>query len=148
MELHKVINLNTDSHKINLEHVLVESLTTRERVEFGLIDGGVFYLNMEELWTAFNVLASDEFDVLTSHINCREDAWKDAQDAYLLMVGNEECTPKALYEYGECMKNYGRYAALVASMYSHIVNMVGHDAWVNACRMYESITGIPREWLS
>ena len=147
MVQHKVINLN-DAKEINLNSVLVESLEKRETLTFELNDGGEYQLTQSELWTAFNVLASDEFDILTNYINRREDAWQEAHDAYNLMVKDECYDMQALYEYGGYMKDYGRYNALVDSMCGRIMELVGYDAWVNACKMYESLTGIPREWLS
>ena len=145
---HKVVNLNDENISINLNNVLVESLEKRDALTFELNDGGEYQLTQSELWTAFNVLSSDEFDILTDYINRREDAFQEASALYANMVKDGNFDANTLYDYGHAMKAYGRFGALADNLKGRLIELVGWSGWVDACRMYESLTKVPREWLS
>lgn len=119
---------------------------------FTLLDGSNVEIGAIELMHALILLLSDDFDELLELINNREKAHDDMSAYYsIVSVGvepNETCNGEAVYELVHAGKRYGRFDSMVRETKDNIINSYSWNRWVDACRLYEGIYRIPREWIS
>ena len=117
-----------------------------ETLMFDLVDGGTFEANKEDVFNAFCLMSSEDFLMLTTEINDREDANEKMHELYKRIAdGDKELN--TIYEYGRVCRLYARHDTTVRVVRDQIIEKVGWKSWVRSLRIYESMTGTPREWI-
>lgn len=119
---------------------------------FTLLDDGNVEMTTEQFVNALTLILSDDFDELLELINNREKAHSDMNKYYsIVSLGVEDgnsCTSDLVYELVHAGKRYGRFNNMVREMKDDIINAHSWGTWCDACRLYEGIYRVPREWIS
>lgn len=139
---HTVSNITFDM----LRHVHVNA-NDHDVFMFELIDGGIHEVPADQLGDVFKVLTSVEFGTLLNYINKREDTEEKMHDMFNNTLENGPIETD-LYEYGSVCMRYGSLRETVVYERDYLKERFGWNLWVSACRVYESLTGTPREWIS
>lgn len=119
---------------------------------FTLLDDGNVEMRSNDFAKAFTLLLSDDFDELLELINNREKAHEDMSKYYNIVSDGVEdgasCKTDFVYDLVHAGKRYGRFDNMVRNMKDAIINNYSWGVWVDACRLYEGIYRVPREWIS
>lgn len=121
-----------------------------ETIEFALNEDGTYELNATELFEVFRFLNSPQFEEYIQALNDLETKEAKMHEAYANAYSKlQEGTMNDddLYEVAATGRRYGRYDEFVYNLKRELQNSVSWSCWIDACRVYESLTGIPREWL-
>lgn len=129
----------------------ISSNTDERPFSFTLMDGGNFEMSRGEFVKAFMLLLSDEFDGLLDLINRREFAHDEMGTYYALVsVAVEEgnkCDSDYVYNLAHAAKRYGRFKTMAETTKEKIILSFGWGTWIDACRLYESMYQIPRDYI-
>lgn len=114
--------------------------------DFELIDGGTHTVSFDEMSSVFAVLTCVDFGVLLNLINEREDTEETMHDMFNETF--DKSVAVNFYEYGNVCQRYGSLRERVFYERNYLKERYGWETWVSACRVYESLSGTPREWIS
>ena len=118
-----------------------------ETLTFDLVDGGTFKANKSDVFNAFCLMTSEDFLLLTTEINDRESANEEMHELYA-RIADGDTELNTIYEYGRVCRVYARHDTTVRMVRDQIIDKVGWESWVHSLRIYESMTGTHREWIS
>lgn len=127
-------------------NVWSHDLPTKELC-FTLLNGATFEANKTDVFNAFCLMSSEDFLLLTTEINDREDASEKMHELYE-RIADGDTDLNTIYEYGRVCRVYARHDTTVRMVRDQIIDKVGWESWVHSLRIYESMTGTPREWIS
>lgn len=116
-------------------------------VTFHLLDGGQVTLSQQDIAQAFIVITSCEFEELCEAINSRENADNKAHELYNDAFMQDSSAQDCLYEIAKAFERLGRAKESVATIRDDIIARVGWPNWINACRLYETLYDVPRDYL-
>jgi len=118
----------------------------QKMLEFDLLDG-TFTLSKGELFDAYSLLYSEDFYDFCTSINKREDAYAKMHEiANAMIEGN--VNSGMILDHQNASVNFGRWDKAVTMQREKFIHDTSWCTWVDTCRLYESTTGVPRDYLS
>lgn len=137
----------------NINEGYVTNLDINHEMEFELLEDGTYTLDAGEFYDAFNILFSSEFAELLDSINKREKhnyAGRKAEN--LLYSSHSEgkllTDREGLYDAIHAIRTAGFYDGKTIELKERIIQQCGWHVFIDVCRLYESFTGTPREWVN
>lgn len=116
-----------------------------EKYELKSIEDGSWLIDKSDFFGAFSVITSEHFNKFIEALNKREDARIEQLEAYSTAIKN--FTEATIYELNVKATAYGSMDGIVTEKREIMITKVGWYTWVNACKLYETMFRIPREWL-
>lgn len=137
----------------NINEGYVTQLTIGHKIEFELLEGGSYTLDAGEFYDAFNILFSGEFAELLETINRREKANYTGRKAENLLYSSHSegkllTDREGLYDAIHAIRTAGFYQGRSIELKERIIQQCGWPVFIDVCRLYESFTGTPREWVN
>ena len=114
-------------------------------LQLHMLNGEQIEITTHDFFDAFQILTCSNFQTICMCHNmlvlARATAEKRMKEAL------EDFSAESLECYGIAMARVGKWAERIKAAREEIVAIMGWNAWVNACRLYECLYRIPREEL-
>ena len=114
-------------------------------ISFIAVDGDETTMTCDELFAGMRVLFSQEFIGMIEDYNKRARAKVIANDIERALLNGEiEPNYGVLFELGKNNERAGYIEAKREETKARIIDTCGYTAWIDACKLYETLSGFER----